>query len=498
MVWILNESLKSRYLILALFFVGQTGCASSGVMTYAIPDRSQLPPLRNEQGDEAFMPVDLDFQGRKLPSPLRVPLTEGGVSSLSKVRSLVDEGFAQGDYWIITDRGPNMEIKGRPLASDSQVKFPSGARFFPVPNYVPALFRVHLNESSRTFELVERIGLSRAGIPLNGLPSNVQGKTTDETAWKSTRDLASDNQYSATSEGYDFEGLIEDQSIKGAQRAFWASDEYGPSLVKIDGQGRVIEDYIPGDSVSKNVDGQLKNTLSIGDTPPSVDRVNNPPRFDLPVVLRHRKDNRGFEGLAATKDFVFAIVQSPLDAKGGRSGQKGHGNKKTRLHRFLRLDKVTRVVDMFAYEHIENAKDFGVDDSDVKIGDMVALDSSGTRFLVLEHDGEKGYAHLNYVTLSKETTRLDPAKGVVYEAGTEPVRPLAKRLIADLTPTFRNLRVPAKAEGLTLLDNQTVLVAFDNDYCFETKNGFILAIPDETCRTQFMKITLDSPLDALP
>jgi hypothetical protein len=41
------------------------------------------------------------------------------------------------------------------------------------------------------------------------------------------------------------------------------------------------------------------------------------------------------------------------------------------------------------------------------------------------------------------------------------------RLIADLAPVLKGLELPEKAEGISIIDDKTALIIFDNDHCIE-------------------------------
>ena len=431
--------------------------------------------LRTESGSPAFMPVDKASQTAPLATTIvDMPLSEGGFSASTRVFNPRSGQVVPHQFWTITDRGPNMELKGRKDRKGNV--FGAGERFFPLPNYNQGIFKIGLNANG-TFEVLARLSIQRAGHPVNGLPSSVSERSTKEAAYKTVREKSAANELQKTPYGYDFEGLRSALDAEG-NLVFWASEEYGPSVVLIDARGNIVREYLPGAKPSES----------------KADSVQSPAVFPLPALLRQRKDNRGFEGLAVTTESVFALVQSPLDPAGGRSGQPGSGNKNTRLQRLVRIHKATGSVDMFAYNHIANPLEFGLEHADVKIGDLAVLNAEGTKFLVYEHDGEKKLARFYLATLDADTTKLEEAKGVAYEAGTEPYKGLKKQLVWDFAAQLKSLPVPGKLEGLEVVDSSTLLVMFDNDFCFNTENGFIFPLSAEQCRNTVAEIKFDKPI----
>jgi hypothetical protein len=158
-------------------------------------------------------------------------------------------------------------------------------------------------------------------------------------------------------------------------------------------------------------------------------------------------------------------MQSPLSAKGGASGEKGHGNPDTPLHRVIRLNRKTGSIEQFAYNHTPESVAAGSPHKDVKIGDLAAADSSGDRFLVLEHSKARKHIVVVEALITKDTTRLED--NINYEAGKTAYTPVQTRVVADLAPLLKNLELPEKAEGMTVIDDKTLLVLFDNDHCIE-------------------------------
>lgn len=99
-----------------------------------------------------------------------------------------------------------------------------------------------------------------------------------------------------TPHGLDTEGLVR---TRGG--TFWVVEEYGPSIVKIDPQGRVVKRFFPKD---------LLPFLA-----PVTGYDTDDPVFSVPKLYGlKRKLNRGFEGIALSPNekTLYIALQSPL------------------------------------------------------------------------------------------------------------------------------------------------------------------------------------------
>ena len=431
---------------------------------------ASLPPLLDENGRRVLMTVTAAYQGGSPPLsiPVLSPIEEGGLSGLARVRSPSGEGWEPFELWTITDRGPNMTIELR--AAPGGGTYGPGAKYFPHPAYNQAILRLRL-EPGRRLRILERIPLSRNGRPTNGLPSSAEGRRGSEKAYSSLTLPLAEAFVAPSERGHDFEGIHED-SAAGGSRRFWTCDEYGPSIQIFDAEGGLVAEFLPG-------------------VEPEARGGNGPALKRLPPVLRHRKYNRGFEGLAGTSRHIFAMVQSPLDPEGGASGETGHGNPTTRLHRIVRLDKETHESVMFGYDHVAAPEEHGTIHGEVKIGDIAVVDDSGRELLVYEHTG-KLFTHVYRITIGDATTVLSEKEGVGYEAGRVSYMPVERRLVLDLTSRIQALPLPEKGEGLALLDERTVAVLFDNDCGFGTDDVEVFELPDIVKRSALITVPLEA------
>jgi hypothetical protein len=390
----------------------------------------------------------------------------GGWSGLARARD-AQGGPLSDEFWIVDDRGPNYGIAARvPQLPMGATAFGTGAKVFPLPGHQQRLSRVRLHRATGTVEVLSQTPIfDRAGLAVNGLPSNVLGMTTNEKAFSDVDDK--DSLLAKTPQGFDFEGVFHDRMTIGGvdKRVFWTCDEYGPSIQMIEGDpaspafGRMLREYIPG---------------ATPDVPAGL--------FALPAVLRNRRDNRGFEGIGVTKTAVWGMVQSSFSG----------GQAKPRLQRLVRVDKLTGVVTMYGYDHVEDPVALGSSHAGVKVGDMVAL--SDCEMLVLEHDGAS-FVHVYRIRVVPGTsTELTEANGLGYEQGTTPYVPVEKTLVADLTDVLGDLAVPTKPEGLVLVDPCTLALCFDNDYGHEGNESHVYAQPGLAQRNMLITVKLPKPV----
>jgi hypothetical protein len=194
-----------------------------------------------------------------------------------------------GEFWTVTDRGPNGQIKVDDV----------NRRTFPVPGFDPAIVKVKVD--GKKLKVIDAIPITtRHGKPVTGL-SNQESR--DELPYN----FDASTRLGLNPNGIDTEGIVQ-----AADGTFWLVDEYSPSLVHVSSRGQVLARYVP-----KGLD--LKG-------------ADYPVIESLPAIFLTRKINRGFEGLAQLPggDLVLAL-QSPLS---NPSKKVGEASLNTRLLRF--------------------------------------------------------------------------------------------------------------------------------------------------------------------
>jgi hypothetical protein len=178
-------------------------------------------------------------------------------------------GDPPGRVWGLGDRGPNLKIataiKRYGLEHLAPLRDRPGAKVLPLPDFQPML--AELQVGAHRVELVRTLPLATPQGPLSGraLPGSA------EAAMEPTFDLAG-HPLAPDAAGADPEGVA-----ALADGGFWVSEEYGPSILRVDAEG-VVRARI---------------------TPPGASR---------------RRLNRGFEGLAISGDErrLYVLFQSAL------------------------------------------------------------------------------------------------------------------------------------------------------------------------------------------
>ncbi|MDP4503954.1 esterase-like activity of phytase family protein [Nonomuraea turcica] len=387
--------------------------AITAATTIAVPHAASAQPAQRPVvvKDVRIPPVPLgDLQG-SIVDDRGVEL--GGLGS-----GLFPAG-RRGDYWMVTDRGPNGQV-----TVDGEKR-----RTFAIPEFDPAIVQVATRFGVEIKKYVPLVGSS--GRPITGL-SNQAGHDEKPYTWNGRTALP-----------YNPSGVDTEEIVRTSRGDFWLVDEYGPSLLRVSERGRVLARHVPKGLKLTDADYPVKETL--------------------PAILASRQQNRGFEGLAIDGDTLYLAVQSPLANPDTKTA------KSSRIARILtfsiRAEKVTgeyayRFEDVTAFDPKVNG-----DQSEMKISGLAHV--SGRRLLVDERTDN--VARIYQIDLAKATNLLagpydDPATTPSLEALTSPpaVKLPAKSLVANLSEVAPTL--PGKVEGIALLDPRTLVVANDNDF----------------------------------
>lgn len=332
--------------------------------------------------------------------------------------------FADGQFYLMTDRGPNF---------DSAT---GGQLVFPVPDFTPqiGLFQID-GDSLRRVKLITI--KNAAGEAVNGLPNPVGQGGTGETAI----DLDG-NMLAPDPDGLDPEGVV---ALRDG--TFWVSDEYGPHILHLDAQGRTLERINPF------------GTGTGGRT--------------LPKVFGRRRANRGMEGLTITPDgeMLVGIMQSAMD---NPFDDRANIRSNSRLTRIVTFEIATGATAQYVYlQEIPNLAN----------SEIFAL--SNTEFHVLERDGlfpgdtnaPAVYKRIYKIDLTGATDISDPADSesgilvnnktleqlTVDELNTAGIVPVSKTLVLDILAAL-----PAyphdKPEGIALIGANLMAVVNDDDF----------------------------------
>lgn len=226
----------------------------------------------------------------------------------------------------------------------------------------------------------------------------------------------------------------------------WFGDEFGPFLVKTDGQGKVLRAAVPMPGVQSP-----SNPFLNGATP----TLNN---------------SNGFEGMAinAAGDTLYTLLEGTVvgDAAGS-----------LRINAFS-VDTESYTGQQWLYK---------LDAAGTNIGDMTAVNDH--QFLVIERNGtqEPRFKKIFLIDLS-----VVDANG--YVSKTEVVDLMNLADPHDLNQDGKTVfTFPfVTIEDVLVLDAQTLLVMNDNNYPGSSRDA---GVPDPN---EFLLIKLDQPLDYRP
>jgi hypothetical protein len=368
------------------------------------------------------------------------------------------EGDPAEIVWAVGDRGPNIKVKTavklygldrlEALASEE------GAKIMPRLDLGPALAELRV-EGGRV-ELVRNLRIADSGgRPVSGLPIPGGPHTRHEPAFDlEGRKLPPDPS------GLDTEGIA-----TLADGGFWVSDEFGPSLLRLGPDGRVLRRLIPQGA--------------------ELEGAAYPVDACLPAIAARRQLNRGFEAIALSPDgrWLFVAFQSPL----AHPDQSAH--EQARHVRLWRLDSETgELAAQYLYpldppETFKRDREKGpLERSDLKVSELCFVGADS--LLVLERGSETTKI---YRVAPGEGDALPPehvdvaSRPTVEElsAGEIWLPVLAKQLLFD---TDEAPEVGADLEGMAILSPCELLLVNDNDFGVEG------------AETGFWRVRFDQPL----
>lgn len=319
-------------------------------------------------------------------------------------------------FATVTDRGPN---------ADSPKAGKKDSKIFANPNFTPLLMTIRVGNGKA--QATDAHPLHDEQGPISGLPlpEGLIGATNEIALGDTLQQLASDKR------GLDTEGITPD-----GKGGYWLCDEYGPFIINIDANGKILKKYGPqAEAGEQGVAGGLPN------------------------IVKWRQPNRGFEGITRMPDGrIIAAVQSTLDID-------GKSKNTAQFTRLVSIDPATGKTAMYGYpidvDVYKKAKD-------AKIGDIVALDNN--RIALIEQGGDKNKQMRNLVYVvdlsqASDLSAFDKEKAPEFDDAAQlkarGIQLAQKKEVADLRKLGWQQE---KAEGMTLIDNQTIAVINDNDF----------------------------------
>lgn len=326
-------------------------------------------------------------------------------------------------FYTITDRGPAPDF----VAPDGKTY-----KTFAIPEFGPHIVTVRLlpNGTARVDE-VKPLKHPDGG-QISGLPTSLPA--TDVPYDFNLNLLPYDD------DSLDAEGITIDRWGN-----FWVCDEYKPSVAMVARNGRVLFRLVPAGTLT------------------GLEQV---PTFDvLPGVLAKRRNNRGFEGIAASADgYIYAIVQRPLNNP-NRAAADANGNGRLvaiNLRALLHCSPEP-LVRQYLYQ-------MPAGNSSVTVSDLFSTGPG--KLLVPERLTDKLF-EVN-VAGATDITPLEDAAGKLISDPTKTFEQLTAAEVAALgiVPVSKRVVIESmmaidplleKVEGVCKVGNKIVLT-YDNDF----------------------------------
>ncbi|MDQ0591397.1 esterase-like activity of phytase family protein [Variovorax paradoxus] len=431
------------------------------------------------QADTAFnVPYEGDNASIKADFPQGfLPAYGSGLAFKGKA----DDGALE--FYAITDRGPNGDGPTAPVPGGNGAA--SISKVFPAPSFAPSFGIVRIGKTGAVLASSLPLRLD-AGKKITGLPPQSGVGSTGETP------LTDRYVFDAAKANFDANGLDpETLVLDKARNVLWTSDEYGPFIARINMATGVVEKkYAPGSGAA-----------------------------DLPLVLAQRRPNRGMEGLTldAASGVLHGFLQSPIDprdasGKSIKARPPGGSNTDVRhiakFTRWLAFDPATETSKLYAYP-IDGSQYDKDRTGNAKLGDVVSLGNG--RFIVIEQGARKSDAKvvnkLMLVELPANATDIKafdhnleissitqaPSGAADYSS----VVTMRKTELLDLNALGW---LAEKAEGLTVVDDQTLALVNDNDFGLTTvlldADGKTLAGSVEDCTADVNGVLSGCPASA--
>lgn len=414
-----------------------TGFVYANVFIDYIKQVKELKPLPDDE-----TPVRVVDFSDTLDTPLKSVTFDNGKTLNFTIGYGSSAYHAKNDpaniVYTMSDRGVNIDCK-----DDEDIigkDYCKKGKIFPVPEYSPTIYKIEINASSPSnkVKVLEKITLKdKDGNPISG----VSNTKFDDTPYDKNGSCLP----------YDQNGLDTEAMVKTSKGDFWISDEYSPSIVHADSNGKIIVRYVP-----TGFEGNLS-------------KANYKVEGKLPAILVKRHKNRGIESLALSPDekYLYFAMQSPLE-----NPDKDTYNKS----RFVRLFKMNidnpSDIKEYVYE-LDTPDTFKLDDATkqnkVKVSEIRTIGED--KLLVLERISNT--TKIYEVDLSK-TTPLDSKYDnpntlpTLEKLGENPNSAndvknsiLSKRLIFS-TANWSNYFTP-KIEGIGVIEDKLFLIN-DNDF----------------------------------
>lgn len=354
------------------------------------------------------------------------------------------------EFYGITDRGPNGD---GPKVMTGVGTATLDGKYFPAPSFAPSIGVITVGAGGAVLSSTTPLRFS-ASQKASGLDigSGKVGFASEVPLMEESRYLPAKADYSDY--GLDTESVV----VDAARGVLWVSDEYGPFILKVDpATGTILKKYQPGTGAA-----------------------------DLPSVLAKRRANRGMEGLTldTASGKLHGFLQSPLDdgktsfTKPGASSATQESIKDyAKFARWVMFDPSTETTKLYAYPidgSLYDAEKTGT----AKLGDVVSLGNG--KFIVIEQGARKSDGKVqNWLMLVELPANATDITSLDSELEKNSMNPSVTSAIAwSNVVTLRKTKlfdlntagwIAEKAEGLALVDDNTLALANDNDFGMKTK-----------------------------
>jgi hypothetical protein len=349
----------------------------------------------------------------------------------------------EGVIYTVTDRGPNIKTKDAKKLMGVDFGKKKG-KIFPTPNFAPTIYKLEVKNGGVT--VLDKIQIKRVdGTQISGISN-----PATEAAWD-----INGNKLACDPAGIDAEGIV-----KLKDGTFWIGEEYGPSILHVAADGRVVERWVPK-GVGSSLEGAGYGIKEI-----------------LPGILRKRPLNRGIESMTASpcEKYLYFAMQSPL------ANPDKDTYKKSRNLRIFKIDnKAGKVVGEYVYV-IDSPDTFVMDNkkkqrkqNDVKISELTAVATD--KLIVLERISETTKFYLvdlaaadNILGSNWDDVATSPS---LEQSDATRMKVLNKKLLFN-TDDFGGLM--KKIEGLAWLGGDRWIMVNDNDFGIADDPTYIVPV----------------------
>ena len=372
-------------------------------------------------------PIDLSRFGRPALSSAEI------TAALNRGLKYRDRpSFGSGVDWLggddfvgVTDRGPNSD--------DPKVVGHEDGLLFPLPQFVPSLVQFRWRSGRITVSAVMPVH-RRGGRGATGLPS----LKSDGVAYDRPR--------AADSLPPDPSGL----DIEGVRRLpdgrFLLVDEYAPSLLVTSPTGEVLKRYLPPSRAA------MQQAF--------------PADAQVPEIFAKRRQNRGFESVALSRDGrrAWTILEGPL---GPRDDPEYAASRMVRVLEWNMDDPLAArpvaqyLLPLTALAETPTARR----QDEIRISDAAWL--SDSTLLVVERAPRRVRLRLADFASATNLLGRPEALTLAIDAASAPLSKLGITPVA-MTPVFDSRDLPAfdedNIEGLAVISDREVVVSDDNDF----------------------------------